>query len=141
AAGREELLVIDRAAFDRMLAEQAVSAGAIVRTAAHAQDLAVDAAGVSVRVAGDEVRARACVLACGVSYRFHRQVGLGLPAQVIHTAQMEVAAQPSDVVELYFGCKVAPEGFVWVVPIVRDGTHRLRVGVICRGHAAGYLEQ
>ena len=43
--GREELLTIDRGAFDRMLAEQAVSAGAIVQTGSPVQELKVDAIG------------------------------------------------------------------------------------------------
>lgn len=139
--GREELLVIDRAAFDRMLAEQAVSAGAVVRTATPAEDVSADADGIRVRAAGEQVRARACILACGVSYRFHRQLGLGLPANVIHTAQMEVSAEPSHAVELYFGRNVAPEGFMWVVPIIRNGVHKLKVGVIARGHAAAHLDR
>ena len=139
--GREELLVIDRGGLDRMLAEQAVSAGAVVRTAAPAQDLTVERAGVIVRSAGDQVRARACVLACGVCYRFHRQLGLGLPAQVIHTAQMELGAEPSDSVDLHFGREAVPEGFMWMVPIVRDGRHRLKVGAIARGHAAAHLDR
>jgi geranylgeranyl reductase family protein len=137
--GREELLVIDRAEFDRMLAEQAMAAGAVVRTNSRVQDLAIDAGGCILDTTGAPVRARACVLACGVTYRFHRQLGLGLPGQVIHTAQLEVDAEPSDAVELHFGKAVAPEGFVWVVPIIRDGSHRLKIGVIARGHAAAYL--
>jgi len=28
---------------------------------------------------GDRIEARACVLACGAQYRFHRDLGLGLP--------------------------------------------------------------
>jgi digeranylgeranylglycerophospholipid reductase len=87
------------------------------------------------------VCARACILACGVTYRFHRQLGLALPGHVIHTAQMELGAEPSDAVELHFGRDVAPDGFVWVVPIVRDGTRRLKVGVIARGHAAAHLDR
>jgi digeranylgeranylglycerophospholipid reductase len=139
--GREELLVIDRASFDRMLAEQAISAGAVVRTATPAEDLTVDAAGVTVRSGREHVRARACILACGVTYRFHRRLGLGLPARVIHTAQTEVSAEPSRAVELHFGRGVAPEGFVWVVPVLRDGVHRLKVGVIARGHAGAHLDR
>src|SRR5262249_21604159 len=111
------------------------------RTGAPAEDLSVDAAGVSVRTGSEHLRARACILACGVSYRFHRRLGLGLPSHVIHTAQLEVSAEPSRAVELYFGRVVAPEGFVWVVPVVRDGVHRLKVGIIARGHAAAHLDR
>jgi flavin-dependent dehydrogenase len=85
------------------------------------------------------VRARACVLACGVSYGFQRQLGLGLPGQAVHTAQTEVDAASSDGVELYFGRPVAPNGFVWTVPVVRGGRHRLKVGAMAMGDAGAYL--
>src|SRR5262249_13214792 len=111
------------------------------QTGSPVQELKVDAIGVTVHSRGVAVRARACVLACGVAYRFHRQLGLRLPAQVIHTAQIELGAEDSDAVELYFGRVGAPEGFMWVVPVVRDGAHRIKVGVITRGHAAAHLDR
>jgi geranylgeranyl reductase family protein len=140
-AEREELLVIDRGAFDRSLAEQAVAAGAVLRTDAGADSVSVDEHGVTVEAGGDRVRAKLCLLACGVSYRFHRRLGLGLPGKLIHTAQIELDAEPSAAVELYFGRDLAPEGFIWAVPIVRDGRSRLKVGVLARGDAAGCLQR
>jgi flavin-dependent dehydrogenase len=80
------------------------------------------------------------VLACGVSYRFQRQLGLGLPGLVVHTAQTEVDATPCDLVELHFGRRVAPNGFVWTVPLVRDGSPRLKVGVMASGDAGACLQ-
>jgi flavin-dependent dehydrogenase len=74
------------------LAEQAVRAGATLRLTTPGQDVAVAADGVIVLTPGGPVRARACVLACGVAYRFQRQLGLGLPGQAIHTAQVDVQA-------------------------------------------------
>jgi geranylgeranyl reductase family protein len=140
-ADREEILTIDRAAFDESLAAQAIDAGADVRLGALVDGIATSRSGVAVRVDGESVAARACVLACGVSYRFQRQLGLGLPGRVLHSAQMEVDAEPWERVELYFGQRVAPEGFIWTVPIVRDGRPRLKVGAMVRGHAAKYLRE
>ena len=57
-----------------------------------------------------------------------------------HTAQLEVDALSADAVELHFGRTIAPEGFVWAVPIVRAGRCRLKIGVLARGDAAGYLK-
>jgi flavin-dependent dehydrogenase len=79
------------------------------------------------------------VLACGVSYRFQRQLGLGLPGQAIHTAQTEVAALAADSVEVHFGRGTAPDGFAWAVPVERDGQSRLKVGVMARGDAGAHL--
>ena len=87
------------------------------------------------------IRILACGVACAVRYRFERGLGLGLPGQVIHTAQVEVDAAPSDAVELRFGHRVAPDGFVWTVPLSRGGQSRLKVGVMARGDAGAHLER
>ena len=57
-----------------------------------------------------------------------------------HTAQLEVDALSADAVELHFGRTIAPEGFVWAVPIVRDGRCRLKIGALAHGDAARYLK-
>src|SRR5204863_5758178 len=56
-------------------------------------------------------------------------------------AQLEVDATPSDSVEVYLGREIAPEGFLWVVPIRRGGQHRMKVGVMARGDPAPYLSR
>ncbi|HET8578009.1 MAG TPA: NAD(P)/FAD-dependent oxidoreductase [Methylomirabilota bacterium] len=139
--GSEEILVIDRGAFDRELAEQAVAAGALIETGCRVEALAITAHGVTLGVGTGIVRARAVILACGVSYRFQRQLGLGLPGRVAHTAQIEVDADQTDSVELYLGRDVAPEGFLWVVPISRGDRHGFRIGVLARGDAGACLER
>ena len=140
AAGSDAILAIDRAAFDQGLARRAIDAGASLRTETAVRDVQLAADGVDLRTGAGSVRARACVLACGVSYRFQRQLGLGLPGQAIHTAQTEADATPGDVVELHFGRQVAPNGFAWTVPVVRGGRHRLKVGVMAMGDAGAYLD-
>lgn len=137
----EQILTIDRRSFDVGLAADAIAAGARVETASRVDGLVVDEHGVTVLVQGRTIRARAAVLACGVSYRFQRQLGLGLPGSVVHTAQVEVNAEPSDVVEVDFGRNVAPEGFLWRVPVLRDGQHRMKLGCMTRGHADAYLRR
>jgi geranylgeranyl reductase family protein len=138
--GPEQILAIDRAAFDRELARQAGVAGAQIRTGARVDSVIAGADSAEVFVQGSTVRARACVLACGVAYRFQRRLGLGLPGQVVHTAQLEVPARPTDGVDLYFGQAVAPRGFGWAVPVGRNGHTRLKVGVMAQGHAAAALD-
>jgi digeranylgeranylglycerophospholipid reductase len=136
----EQILAIDRAAFDRELARQARAAGAQVQTGARVDGVAPGPDRVEVIAGGSTVRARACVLACGVTYRFQRRLGLGLPGQIVHTAQLEVDARPGESVELYFGRSVAPEGFGWAVPVGQNGHARLKVGVMAQGDAAAALE-
>jgi digeranylgeranylglycerophospholipid reductase len=103
------------------------------------EDVAVTRDGVPVRAAGRSVRTRACVLACGVSYRFQRRLGLGLPGQAVHTAQVEADAIAEEQVELYFGRAVAPGGFVWTVPVAREGRPRIKIGAMAHGDAGACL--
>ncbi len=150
-SGREVLLssngegisVIDRALFDQDVAAAARRAGAEVRVGVRVRGLAVDRRGVLVTGAdGHGVAARACVLACGVSYGLGRQVGLGLPAVALHSAQLEVdAAGAGGGVELHVGRATAPQGFAWVVPVSREGAPRLKVGLMARGDAGTRLQR
>ena len=137
----EPILVIDRARFDNGLARQAQAAGAEVRTGVRVLDVETAWDGVTLHTETERLSARACVLACGVSYRLQRQLGLGLPGQAIHTAQIELDAQPDDAVELRFGRDVAPNGFVWTVPVMRGGRARLKIGAMAHGNAGACLEE
>jgi digeranylgeranylglycerophospholipid reductase len=141
APNGEEILAIDRAAFDRQIADEAEVAGASVETGVRVTAIRREAPGIELVLGQRRVRARCGVLACGVSYQFLRQLGLGLPALIAHTAQVEVDAAPTDLVEVSVGRQIAPDGFLWVVPVVRSDRDRVKVGVIARGDAGGYLQK
>ena len=136
----EPIVVIDRARFDLGLARQAHDAGAEVRTGVRVLDVETSSRSVTLHTETTRLSARACVLACGVSYRLQRRLGLGLPGQAIHTAQVELDAQPEDAVEVRFGRDVAPNGFVWAVPVSRGGRARLKVGAMATGDAGACLD-
>ncbi len=139
--GREPILVVDRAAFDQGLADGAVEAGAVIHTATRVTDVTPSEDGVDLVAGGSPLRARACVIASGVSYRFQRRLGLGLPGQVVHAAQVELDARAADGVDLFFGRAVAPGGFAWMVPLTRDGRTRSKVGAMATGDAGAALER
>ena len=125
--------VIDRAAFDETLAARAEEAGATISTGARVSGIDVGATRVHVRLASSStLTARACVLACGASYRFHRHLGLGTPAAFLQTAQIETRFPDRPHVEVRFGREVAPNGFGWMVPFERDGVSYARIGLMCR---------
>ncbi len=136
----EEIAVLDRAGLDQALAASAESAGASILTGCRVDQVRVGPDRVEV-VAGNggRFRARALLLACGVTYRFQRQLGFGLPSGALHTAQIEADAQPAEAVEIHLGRRVAPEGFAWCVPVRREERTRLRVGVLLRGDARARL--
>jgi geranylgeranyl reductase family protein len=132
--------VVDRGAFDRTLAGEATAAGADVRCAHRVQSVTVNADDVTVIAVADgepqEVRARACILACGAQYRFNRQLGLGIPRAYLQTAQIETRFAQLDAVEIDLDRTVAPGGFAWIVPFTLDGVPAARVGLMAASSAA-----
>ncbi len=92
---RVEAVVIDRRAFDQDLLDRAMSAGVVIERGARVTGLQVDATGVTVKTSTTELRARACILACGANYSLHRQVGFGMPRLYLHTAQLEMRGPPT----------------------------------------------
>jgi geranylgeranyl reductase family protein len=135
-----EAVVVDRALFDRHLADAAVRAGAELIRDARVNAVACDAGGVTIHVAGQaSLRARSCVLACGGRYALHRQLGLDVPSLLLHTAQRELPARTPGDVEVHFGSEVAPRGFAWVVPVWRGGQSFARIGVMAEAQAPTYF--
>ena len=133
---RTEAIVVDRAALDRSLAQRAMAAGVTVRLGARVA--AVEPAGdrMMLDVAGDQVAARAVVLACGASYGLQRRLGLGMPPVSLNSAQLEMPASRTGDVEVYFGSAIAPRGFAWTVPVTRPTGHFVRVGLMGHGDPA-----
>lgn len=136
----EEIVVLDRAEFDQALAASADDAGASVLTGHRVDEVRVTPDRVEVSTEnGRRFGARAAVLACGVTYRFQRQLGFGLPSGALHAAQIELDAQPAEALEIHLGRQIAPEGFAWLVPVRRAERGRLKAGVLLRGDAAAHL--
>jgi geranylgeranyl reductase family protein len=126
-----EAVVIDRGAFDRELAAQAVKAGAEIRVGARVADLSVTTDGVIATLAdGRVVEGRAAVLATGANYALQRRLGMGFPRVYLQSAQREFPADSSGPVEVFFGRTTAPKGFAWVVPVQRPEGPFVRVGVM-----------
>jgi geranylgeranyl reductase family protein len=138
---RVEAIVVDRRVFDQELLLSAQRSGVTVHRGARVTSISIDAHGVTVNAQGGEMRARACVLACGANYALHRQVGLGMPQLLLHTAQIEVAARTAGDVELHFGSEVAPKGFAWVVPVIRGEQICARIGVMSDHAAPKYFDR
>jgi geranylgeranyl reductase family protein len=135
----EELAVLDRGALDQAMAESAQQAGASLLMGRRVDDLTLSNGHVqAVSADGEAIRARALVMAAGVTYRFHHLMESRSPA-VLHTAQLEIDARPSEALEVHLGRQVAPEGFAWLVPVRRQDRVRMKAGVLARGDAKSYL--
>jgi len=128
--------IVDRGQFDELLAARAERSGAAVCRGARVQGLEVDDAGVTVHATSDRAyRGRACVVACGASYRFNRELGLGVPRTFVQSAQVEIPFVELANIEVHLGREIAPGGFAWVVPFQRDGQPFARVGLLCERDA------
>ncbi len=140
---RVHAAIVDRAQFDQALADRSHAAGADVRSSARVRSIEVGDA--SVRITADHhdrpLAARACVLACGASYRFNRQLGLGVPRAFVQTAQLERAFEGPEHVEVHLGRSVAPDGFAWVVPFRRDGQPFQRLGLMADARAGARFQR
>jgi geranylgeranyl reductase family protein len=131
--------VIDRGVFDRALAVRAKSAGADVRLGTRVSVVETSHVTVRALVGDDWVSARLLMVACGANYAFQRRVGMGLPRAYLHTAQREIPARLVGDVEMHFGREIAPDGFAWAVPVVRESRAYVRVGVMTsRDPVGGY---
>jgi len=134
---RVHAAVIDRAALDRVLADRAMTAGARLLRGYRAErvDVTADAVSVSGREAEPAITARACVLACGANYRFHRTLGLGLPNLFLQSAQLETGFPEVPQIEVRFGRQTAPKGFAWLVPFRRADVPHARMGLMSEDRA------
>ena len=133
--------IVDRAGFDQSLAEAARAAGAEVQTGVRVRTVQVDEAGVTATGDDGSIRwtARACVLACGASYRFTRALGLGAPQTYAQSAQLEVPFAGPEQIEVHLARETAPGGFAWVVPFARDERRFNRVGLMCDSAAGAHF--
>jgi digeranylgeranylglycerophospholipid reductase len=137
-----EAVVIDRRVFDAVLSTRAERAGAEVRRGCRVTKVDVSDRKVSVTTQdGAILESRALLLACGASYGLHRALGLGMPSRFLQSAQVELPAAQPGPVEIHFGTTVAPKGFAWAVPVIRDEGSFVRIGVMAERDAASHFEQ
>lgn len=131
-------IVLDRARFDRALADRAQALGADVRLHTEAIGLlGSNGAVTGVRVrdhnsGGDyDLPARIIVGADGVEGFVGRWAGLAghLKPNEIHSAmqyRVKATGLPEDTIELYAGRRIAPGGYAWIFP---KGDGRANVGL------------
>jgi flavin-dependent dehydrogenase len=133
---------MDRARFDRLLAEEAANRGAHYWLGSRAVGVGVEPEEVRIEIdRGDErrmIRAACCLLATGSNHRLHAMVGLSAPSHYLDCIQAEFAARSWEEVEVFVGRSVAPGSYGWAAPVDRD---RVRVGVCLMGSALPYFQR
>jgi geranylgeranyl reductase family protein len=132
-----EALVIDRASFDRSLANAATEAGATLLLKTRCVGLSLGSE-PSVKIRGgekNELRARVVIGADGPLSLVARRANLLIRSKYIKCAQVETKADVADdIAEVYLGRSFAPGFFGWMV----------KAGEVCRvglGTATGNPKQ
>lgn len=138
--------IVNRELFDKHLTQLAKTNGADYRYKSKVKSLVLDSGSVKgVTLKGDErLEANVVIDAEGCSSKLLKQTGLkGLEkGMVVRGIQAEVDGcedVSEDMVEVYFGRKVAPGFFAWIIPR-KDGT--AKVGLATRtGNPQDYLRR
>jgi geranylgeranyl reductase family protein len=115
-----EALTIDRATFDRERAAAAAKAGAtfLLKTRCVGLSLGKKTSVNVKKIDGmEELETRLIIGADGPTSFVAREAGLLKVAKYTHCVQVEAEAEVADDrVEMYFGNKIAPGFFAWIVP-------------------------
>lgn len=119
-----EVVVLDRSAYDKQVAEKAESWGADMRMHSRATEVEKTVDGVSVKVGEERVDARYYVDATGPASSPR--------SGIIPAAKYEVEADwvREKVVEVFLDARKCPGFFAWIIPF---GSHLAKVGVAGRG--------
>ncbi len=143
--------VIDRAAFDRSIADRTTASGAVVHLGSHVVDLRVQSDGVEVaytqllngRSTSDTerktLRGGMAILAGGPRYGLQKKLKMGYPANFLRTAQTELPAQGIAGTKVFLGSRVAPGSFAWIIPFRRGSQQFARIGVSAKVNAVPFL--
>jgi len=137
---------VNRAAFDRALAEKAKGQGAHYVTGSRVTDVAVLNHHVRVKTKDQKTcEAKTAVIASGLNSAIPHRLGLGRIGDLVMGAQAEVSyhrvngedqhGEKSDL-EVFFGQGIAPGFFAWFVPTT---PRRALVGLFSRRKPGDYL--
>jgi digeranylgeranylglycerophospholipid reductase len=114
-------VVIDRSEADKLVASEAVQAGAAIRLGWQLASMRVGAGGATlVSAKGESVDARLVVGADGACSAVRRLCGIEPPAELLPAFECELAcgadAAASDTVDIWLGREAVPDFFGWAIP-------------------------
>ena len=122
---------IDRSAFDRSMAETAVSSGARLHLGATVTEVTTHKNYVTVGFTRDgsphSLQARSAVIAAGFSPRLTQPLGLGKISDMALGFQTEVETSSPVQVELFVDRNLTPGFFAWMAPV---SDTRAKVGLL-----------
>jgi digeranylgeranylglycerophospholipid reductase len=136
-----QAVVLDRSAFDVMMAQRAQKAGAEYRFSSRAISIYVERDRAVVTVShkdkGSIIPGKIIIMACGFAPGLSARAGLGAFRDHVIGVQVETETPGLEETEVYFG-DVAPGFFSWLVPTTPG---RGRVGLLTRREAGQHLKK
>lgn len=134
--------VVNRLLLDKALASKAQSYGAKYFFSSPVIDIIPGKDSVQAEIlcsgASEIISARVAVLANGFRPKLPLKLGLGKINSFLVGAQAEIETKNIDEFEVYFGQRIAPGAFAWIVPIP---TNKAYVGLLATSHAKLYLQE
>ena len=138
--------VIDKAEFNRALAQRAVKAGVAMQLGCWVNSLHVDKHSVKVQYRPAEsgpasLQARVAVITTGVNGSLNHGLGLARPRQFLRAVQAEMSLPPNghgNATRVFVGQGVAPGAFGWEIPL---GNNRWRVGLMTEDNPDPFFAQ
>jgi geranylgeranyl reductase family protein len=133
--------IVDRAGFDRALAQKAQEQGADYRLSARVHN--INSRDNCVRVTVEhkseamDFEGRMAVISSGFGTSLPQRLGLGKIADFILGAQAEVNVRGLNEVEVYLGQGIAPGFFGWLVP---TSAGKALAGLLSRRSPGSYLK-
>jgi len=134
--------VVNRARFDRFIADQAKEAGADIRLESKVESIRRLDGRILLIGGFGTVEAEIVIDAEGVTSRLIEEVGLEplaaahlLPALQYDLEDVDI---DPDYVEIHVGREVAPHFFAWIIPLDESS---VRVGLACKGSPFERLER
>ena len=116
----DQACVIDRSAFDRILARQAQERGVEYLLSSEVTSIYVqrDKVRIDVDLRGSPRHFEACaaILTTGFNAPLVRKLGLGVTTDFVAGAQAQVETHEIEEIEIYFDQRLAPGFFAWLVP-------------------------
>ncbi len=133
--------VVDRLSFDVGMLEWALRMGVRFMGGVEVIGLRKEMGGVEVICLQGgffkSFQSRLVVVASGCGGRLISSLGVGRYPGIVMGIQRVDLMKDVDGVEVYFGRKIAPGGFAWLVPL---GDGRVRVGLVSRAGGSFLLE-
>ncbi len=136
--------VIDKAEFNRSLAQRAVKAGVELQLGCWVNSLQVEKHSVEIQYRHMEagpasLRAQVAVITTGVNGSLNQALGLAHPRQFLRAVQAEMSLPPNghgNATRVFVGQGVAPGAFGWEIPL---GNNRWRVGLMTEDNPDPYF--